>query len=433
VKSLLMPQLARLISSDALLTTRRNLQEFKRKLTSTPHTAHVFIHINDPYSYILIQILETFSQRFSITIKFHIIYHFDTSMFPEKEMWNKNAFNDAGYLAELYDLKFPNIAPTASKEGIESYTQKLLELESNSAQVAAYIEVFQRFWLNSNPVDDFVTLQSQKQLATNEALLKSLGHYMGAMVYYAGEWYWGVDRLDHLEQRLINLKLNNTENAALKYNKTYQHFCQRLPESSIPSKWANEPLTFYFSIRSPYSHLGLEHAIKLAKHYNIELIIKPVLPMIMRGLSVPNTKKMYIFHDTKREAKKHGINYGYVADPLGKGVERCYALYEYAQSEGKAAEYLLAYAQAVNALGIRSETDSGLKTIVERCGLDWQKALNLLADTKWHTWAESNIKEMYSLGLWGVPSFKYKNTVVWGQDRVFVIEDAITNDIKKSS
>jgi len=67
---------------------------------------------------------------------------------------------------------------------------------------------------------------------------------------------------------------------------------------------------------------------------------------------------------------------------------------------------------------------------VERCGLDWQKALNLLSDTKWHTWAESNIKEMYPLGLWGVPSFKYKNTAVWGQDRVFVIENAMVNDIK---
>ena len=32
-----------------------------------------------------------------------------------------------------------------------------------------------------------------------------LGHHLGATRSYAGEWYWGIDRLHHLEQRLQNL------------------------------------------------------------------------------------------------------------------------------------------------------------------------------------------------------------------------------------
>ncbi len=426
-----MPHLAHLISSNFLLRTRRKYHDFKRSLTNSPHIMHVFININDPYSYILIQALETFTQRFNIAVRLHTINNFDDAMFPEKEMWKNNAFNDASHLATLYGLKFPSCAPNVTKYDIESHNQKLLDLELNSAPIIHYIELFNQFWNGANTPDNGSTLINQKQLSDNEALLNSLGHYMSAMVYYAGEWYWGLDRLDHLEQRLNNLKLN-TDNPLVNFNKTYDHFCQQLPASSIPLKWIEEPLTLYFSIRSPYSHLGLEHAVKLAQHYNIELIIKPVLPMVMRGLSVPNTKKMYIFHDCKREAEKHYINYGYVADPLGKGVERCYALYEYAQSKGKSVEYLLAYARAVNALGIRSDTDGGLKKIVDSCGLDWKIARNMLEDNSWTTWAESNIQEMYSLGLWGVPSFKYKNTAVWGQDRVFVIENEITNDIKNT-
>ena len=35
--------------------------------------------------------------------------------------------------------------------------------------------------------------------------LAELGHYSGATFYYAGEWYWGVDRLFHLEARLQEL------------------------------------------------------------------------------------------------------------------------------------------------------------------------------------------------------------------------------------
>ncbi len=27
---------------------------------------------------------------------------------------------------------------------------------------------------------------------------KKMGHYLGAMFYYAGEWYWGLDRLPYM-------------------------------------------------------------------------------------------------------------------------------------------------------------------------------------------------------------------------------------------
>lgn len=29
------------------------------------------------------------------------------------------------------------------------------------------------------------------------------------MIYYEGEWYWGIDRLHHLEDRLNGLGLSN--------------------------------------------------------------------------------------------------------------------------------------------------------------------------------------------------------------------------------
>ena len=37
------------------------------------------------------------------------------------------------------------------------------------------------------------------------------------MFYYGDEWYWGVDRLYHLEKRFIDLGLNKLNNANLKY------------------------------------------------------------------------------------------------------------------------------------------------------------------------------------------------------------------------
>jgi 2-hydroxychromene-2-carboxylate isomerase len=155
--------------------------------------------------------------------------------------------------------------------------------------------------------------------------------------------------------------------------------------------------------------------------------------MVMRGLLVPNAKKMYIFHDTKREAIKLGIDYGFVADPLGEGVKRCYALFNYAESLGKETDFLLNYAEAVNAQGIRSETDQGLKIIVERTGLDWVYAQQLLnsdeCHEQWQVWAEENREQMLALGSWGVPTFQYGDLVLWGQDRAGLIERAVLEDL----
>ena len=42
-------------------------------------------------------------------------------------------------------------------------------------------------------------------LAANELRLIELGHYNSATLHYAGEWYWGVDRLGHLGRRMQGL------------------------------------------------------------------------------------------------------------------------------------------------------------------------------------------------------------------------------------
>ena len=40
------------------------------------------------------------------------------------------------------------------------------------------------------------------RLDSGTAHRAELKHYSGAMFYYGKEWYWGVDRLYHLEKRL---------------------------------------------------------------------------------------------------------------------------------------------------------------------------------------------------------------------------------------
>jgi 2-hydroxychromene-2-carboxylate isomerase len=443
------PYAARLISSNGVLRTKRRLAECKRRLLKQPHKLDVYIRINDPYSYVLVQVLADFQKRFNVNIQVRTILKLQDDMYPEAEMWHENAFIDATHLAELYSLKIPQQPPKPDPNRVKEGTDQLLILEQfnlesgvseQSNNWVKINEIFDRYWFPQAMCDErqvYDAAALAQRLISNELMLAEQGHYMSAMLKYAGEWYWGIDRLDHLEKRLntLGVQYDKTQSEIV-FNKTYIDFCQQSPIESLQlndGMQTSKKLALFFSIRSPYSHIGLEQAIKLAQHYDLDLEIKPILPMIMRGLSVPSLKKMYIFHDTKREAEKLGIDYGFVADPLGRGVENCYALFCYAQSLGCEQSYLLNYARAVNAQGIHSEADNGLKVIVQRSGMDWEYAKTLLndhnAEAEWKLWAEENRQEMLALGSWGVPTFQYGDLVLWGQDRIGMIEREIKKTI----
>lgn len=426
------PYGARLITSDRLLQLKRSLQEFKRKVSNKPHQVDCYLRINDPYSYLLVQVMASLQSRFQVQLGFRSMLELQDDMYPEPEMWHHNAFIDTCHLAALYDLKMPCQAPESDCSRDQQFTAALMILEADKDVAwTAVLDLFSLYWSGDSLQQ--VEVLNEQQLQKNQQRLKANGHYMSAMLNYAGEWYWGLDRLDHLEQRLNAAGLSSTP-ARVDFDKTWRPFCAGPALQQRDSRTGK--FTLYFSIRSPYSHLGLEQALRLATHYQLDFELKPVLPMVMRGLTVPDTKKMYILHDTKREARKLGIDYGFVADPLGEGVMRCYALFEYAKSEGKEKEYLLNYARAVNAQGIRSDTDEGLKKIVESSGLDWGKVCEILAQPDWReawqSWAESNRQEMISLGQWGVPSVHYGDLMLWGQDRLVFVERAVLHDLNSS-
>jgi 2-hydroxychromene-2-carboxylate isomerase len=153
--------------------------------------------------------------------------------------------------------------------------------------------------------------------------------------------------------------------------------------------------------------------------------LRYVLPMVMRGLPVPSEKRSYISQDAAREAFVRGIPFGRLNDPVGRPAERGLALIPFAEGAGKAQDYVLAFMHGVWAEGIDAGSERGLRTIVERAGLDWVAARAALKDEAWRVVAEQNREELFALGLWGVPSFRVRDTAVWGQDRLWAIEEEL--------
>jgi 2-hydroxychromene-2-carboxylate isomerase len=432
------PHVTRLITSPGLQRLQRRIAEKRRVRKKHPHLVTVYLRINDPYSYVLLQVLDQLASRYPLHYDFRTVLKLQQDMYPAPELWEKNAIVDGGHLAGLYNLQFPPKKPQSTPQRDARVTAQLLHWELQPGYLGNALSLFEAYW----QADD-VTLDAlidpriashvecyQHHLQANENLLKSNGHYLSAMLHYSGEWYWGLDRLEHLEHRLNAMGLGGVGGADVHFNRGYQHFCRQMKPENIPKTDSQKAIELYWSLRSPYSYIGLVRGRQLAGHYHVPLVVKPVLPMVMRRMQVPRAKRFYIIGDVKREADKYGIDFGFIADPLGAGVERCYALYEFAQSAGVGVEFLESYARGVWAEGIRSDTDAGLQQLVERVGLDWQQARGLLKEDSWRLWVQENMAQLYGNDLWGVPSFTYGDVKVFGQDRMDCIEGAIVADLE---
>ena len=440
MSSALIPHLANMLLSTRLLNLKRALSEQKRKLSNQAHVVTVYLSINDAYSYVLLQVLKDLQDRYPIEFEFRCVLNRQQQMFPAPSMWDNNAFIDGGYLANLYQLNFPTQAPQQSSQLDAQATAQLLHWELQPGFLQNALSLFKAYWQGgSEKVTDLIdpaiggnTECYQHHLLNNENKLKENGHYLSAMLHYGGEWYWGLDRLQYLERRLNALNVN-AATAQIKFDLGQKNFCQQLDVVTITAaqkdQLQSQPIEMYWSIRSPYSYIALVRARQLCKHYEVPLVVKPVLPMVMRRMDVPKNKKGYIAPDAKREAAQCGVPFGRVADPLGEGVERCYALFDYAQSQGKGLDYLESYAKGVWSQGIRSDTDKGLKRIVESVGLDWQQAKQHVNNTDWRYWAQDNLAQLYGHGLWGVPSFKYGEVQFFGQDRIDCLERAMVQQV----
>ena len=171
----------------------------------------------------------------------------------------------------------------------------------------------------------------------------------------------------------------------------------------------------------------------LAETTGVTLNVRPILPMVMRGVSATREKGVYIFSDAAREARASNVPYGDFYDPIGEPARRCYSLYPWACSQGKGNALLSSFLSAAFAQGVNTNNDRGLRQVVEKAGLDWASAKQIVGQDGWQEIVEDNRLAMYASGLWGAPSFRLldadKNVVLalWGQDRLWLFEREIQN------
>ena len=139
-------------------------------------------------------------------------------------------------------------------------------------------------------------------------------------------------------------------------------------------------------------------------------------------------KGFYIFQDAAREARALGLDdWGNFHDPIGEPTRRCYSLYPWAVRQGRGLALLDAFMHAAFRDGVNTNTERGLRHVVEAAGLLWAEAKPLIGNTDWEDEIEANRLAMYDFGLWGVPSYRLLDPdgaallAVWGQDRLWLV------------
>jgi 2-hydroxychromene-2-carboxylate isomerase len=403
---------------------RRALQRARDRITSAPRRLDFYFDITDPMSYLTAQAVARLIEVYPVEIAVHVITPPASDVDPAPSLRSKHAVRDAQLLAQYWNVDFPG-HKEAETGAARDVATALIRDRPGAQQLRAALDLTRAMWSGDKKQLGVLLLQLGTEssvrvapiLNSNYSELRKAGHYQGAMLHYDGVWYGGIDRLPYLEAVL-----------AREHGVTAPALVAPRPEAERGAlALSDKPLTceLWFSFRSPYSYLALERIEEVLAPHGVPLVLKPVAPLVARGLPIPAIKRMYIVHDAKREADRLGIPFGELCDPLGKGIDHCLAIAHWAAQRGE----LMAFARSAmrgiwaEALDVSEYVD--LRRIVERAGLPWDAAQAAIGDPAALKAAQAHATELALYNLWGVPSIRCGDLVAWGQDRLALFADRL--------
>ena len=416
------------------IRVRHALLELRRVLTLNKRVVSVFLQLDDPYSYLLSYYLTAIMRRYQPKVQFrvYLCQALGGEFMPQPGMLAEYALQDAQLLAQEFGIPFLDVGTTPAVEFRRPLLDFLATEQDEEDFAETFVKALRLYWRgDTEGVSRLLGRpaggrdETNVLVGKNQLLLRKMGHYNCATMHYAGEWYWGVDRLLYLVQRLERQKLNRYKDPVAELSSLAEATKLKLPAAAPAAAKQLPPLELFFSFRSPYSYIALKSAFAIAQAFGLKLEVRPVLPMVMRGLSVPTSKILYIVKDASREAIRRKVPFGKIADPVGPGAERCIAAFYYAKTQKRHLDFLLEAGKAIFAEGIDLATDEGMQVVAERCGLFWPELQEGLKDEEWRHAVKQNRELLTEVGLWGVPVFKIGDQAFWGQDRDWLLAHKI--------
>jgi 2-hydroxychromene-2-carboxylate isomerase len=427
IRNKLRSKLLTVLVSEKTQSAKRSLAETRRKIGGRGHVVSVFLELDDPYSYLLAHYLPDLVAAYDIDLNFYLTQSCtDEAYRPEGELLASYAHDDCTRLAAELGVPFLDKGTAPPVEHRRALIDYLAGIHGRPEFGKELLDAITAYWRGDTSgvgsrVSRGTNGAGNALLTENQQLLVEMGHYNSAMLHYGGEWYWGVDRLPYLVERLDSLGVRREGARVARLASIRQAMHVSLPVAPPSTAKQLPPLELFYSFRSPYSYLSLGRVFAIADAFRLKLIIRPVLPMVMRGMQLPKAKMAYIACDTSREARRHGIPFGRFADPVGAGVERCLAVFYYAQNERRERDFVLNAGRAIWADGVDVATDAGMRKVAKESALFWPDVLAAMEEEAWRARVEENREALFDAGCWGVPTLRLGDFVVWGQDRDWLL------------
>ena len=415
-------RMVRFLASPAFLGLERRRGAISRRLRGEPLAVHYFHQVDDPYSHLVIQKLDALRDAYDVPFRMHLAPAPAPDFQGSSEHFGPWALRDAQSVADAYGTRLEAVGPP-ERPAIDAANAALVGVLDQSGFAKRAFEVGEALWAGKDPGGSG-SAAAEAALQRGDALRKRLGHYLGGMFYFEGEWFWGIDRIRVLEARLREEGHGRADGGVL--------VPEPSPTSATGLAAGRVTLEYFPSLRSPYTAVGHARVLDLIARSGVTVQLRPVMPMMMRGVPAPFPKQRYVVVDSAREGRAHGAPFGRIVDPFGEPVKRAFALFPGAVALGRGMEFVTAYLSAAWVDGVDITGDEGLRQVAERAGISWQELQERSRGSDWGALLDQNLDAMLGgAGLWGVPSFRVSGGnasdafACWGQDRIWRVEDEI--------
>lgn len=370
-----------------------------------------------PYSAVMAQQLHRMTAGSDVVVRVLPVPLGAEDVNPAPGLREGHGPRDCASLAAFYDVAFPAAWSMPSADTVARANAIVAKAPSLDTCVAVSAPLWEGDGRALEGMASASPGETEGLLAANAAKQRAGGHYHPGSVRYHGEWFEGPMRMPLVGERLR--AAGHSVGEAL---------TARAAPLFSPAP-AGTPLELWFSFRSPYSYLAVAQLQRWRDAGDaFEIVLRPLLPMVMRGLAVPTTKKLYLVKDSAREARRLGIPFGRIADPVGAGAERCLAVCaELGADPRRAFDFAVSAARGIWSEGHDVATERGMSAVAERAGVTRDELGRALANmAAGAALAEANrIALAEELGLWGVPSYRVGAWVSWGQDRLPLVRHAL--------
>lgn len=398
-------------------------------ITEDPAVLTVFHRVDDPWSYLLLQVLPSLKEQYNVRFRFVTVPMPGPDYVPRPDALMANGMRDAADITRYCALDFPENARRPDPDDVALAHRLLLAQSDQDSYLATALRLGASLFSGDRSAFDAcfknvalpTSEEAEHALKDNAGYQRQRGHYNSAMILFEGGWYWGVDRLHHLEQVLI----------ALGYRKPTGVpgvLAVRLPCPTGPrvspdtDKDGEAVLRFYCSFRSPYAYIAAPRAFALAERYRVRVEPRLIIPMKMAGFAVPRIKADYFRLDCAREGLRHAVPFGHFTDPFGDGLRRAMAIYPHAQACGLGNAYILSVMRGVWSDGLDTARDEDLARMCARAGLDRDAAMACADPRADLSWADRHRGELEEYDQYAAPVFVIGDYMTWGQDRIWVLE-----------